>query len=84
MSDNVHALPGYSVPSFEPVKKVVDILTEALELAKSGKAIGCAIVLVERDPMMFVTEVHGEQMSRHTLAAGVLALAHMVGHQLNE
>src|SRR5579859_7923131 len=53
MSDNVVSLPGVSNPINigEPVQKVVEILEEALSLARQGKIVGVAVVRVERDPL---------------------------------
>ena len=84
MTDNVHALPGYSVPSREPVAKVVEILEQALKLAKDGIVVGVAVVCAYRDPASFGNNFHGEQSSRHSLAAGVLALGYQIGQELVE
>lgn len=82
--DNVVALPGYSVPSYEPVPDVIEILQAALDRAKIGKLVGVAIVEVSRDPMAFDIGYHATQNGRHTLAAGVLALGVSVGKTLTE
>ncbi len=82
--DNVHALPGYSVPSFEPVERVVEILTEALELAKRGEIVGIALVTAHRAPEAFFTDFHASQGSRHTVCAGALALGFQIGKVLSE
>lgn len=81
---NVIALEGYSVPSHEPVARVVEILEQVLSQAKEGKITGVAVVSVERDPAAFVTEFHGEQGSRHCLAAGVLSLGYQIGKVISE
>ncbi len=74
---SVVALPGFSVPGDnEPVERVVEILTEALELAKRGEVIGVAVVAVYRQPLAFGTDYHAEHTSRHSLGAGVLALGY--------
>jgi hypothetical protein len=55
MSDNVVALPGYSVPtpSGEPVAPVVEILREYLAMAESGElravALACVCAASEAD-----------------------------------
>jgi hypothetical protein len=79
VSPNVVALPGYSVPSDEPVETVVDILERALFQAKQGRIVGVALVTVERQPLANVFEWHAEQMSRHTLIAGVTGLHWRMG-----
>ena len=84
MTDNVHALPGYSVPSHEPVAEIVKMLEETLALARSGEVIGVAIVRATRQPRAFETNYHGEQSCRHTLAAGVLALGYQFGKELSD
>lgn len=84
MADNVVALPNFSVPSDEPVQKVIDLLQEALDKAKMGKTIGVAIVSAERDPECFVMTYHATQGSRHSLAAGVMAINYAIGKVLAE
>lgn len=85
MSDSkVHALPGYSVPSLEPVPDVVEILKEALTLAERGEIVGVAISVAYRQPRAFGNKFHAEQMSRHTIGSGVLALCYQVGKELVE
>lgn len=84
MSCNVVALPGFTAPSLEPVSRVVEILQEALNAAKAGKAIGVALVLVERDPLAFTTQFHAEHSSRHTLGSGVLSISHQVGEEMTK
>lgn len=75
MSDKkVIALPGYSVPSNEPVARVIEILEEALAGAKSGQIVGVALVAVERQPLAATHEFHGEHYSRHHIMAGVMGL----------
>jgi hypothetical protein len=81
---NVHALPGFSVPSLDPVARVVEILEEALEAAKDGKITGVALVMVERDPVTFVTTYHCEQSGRHSLGSGVLSLGYQIGKIFSE
>lgn len=87
----VHALPGFSVPSQEPVERIVEILEEALVSAKAGRMIGIAVVAVERDPLMNTQTFHTPKIetigyeaahnSRHTLMAGVLGLAYIFGKE---
>lgn len=77
--DNVVALPGHSVPSDAPVAEVVKILQEALTQAKRGRIVGCALVVVEKQPLANVFRYHAERASRHTLMAGVLGLAWKLG-----
>lgn len=84
MDSNVVALGNYSVPSNEPVTRVVEILEEALEQARQGKIIGVAVVAIERDPLAFRTEFHGEQSSSHCLAAGSLSLSYQIGKEISE
>lgn len=79
MTENVYALPGYSVPSHEPVVAVVDILETALAEARAGRIVGVAIVTVERQPMANVFNYSAEQNSRHSLMAGVLGLSYALG-----
>lgn len=81
---NVIALNNCSVPSYEPVARVVEILEEKLAAAREGKIIGVAVVSVERDPAAFATEFHGEQTSSHCLSAGVLSLAYQIGREISE
>jgi hypothetical protein len=80
----VIALPGSSVPNNEPVERVVQILERALVQAREGKLTGVALVKVRRDPQAFSTEFHGEHGSRHSLAAGVLALGYLVAKEVGE
>ena len=79
---NVVALPGYQVPNRDPVPTVVEILKEALALAENGEVIGVAVVSVYRQPLAFGIRFHGEQMSRHALGAGTLALGYEIGKEL--
>lgn len=81
-ASNVVALPGYTAPSNEPVTRVVEILEDALALAKSGQLIGVAIVEVTKDPMQFATTFHAEHSSRHSLGSGCLVLAHKVAAEI--
>jgi hypothetical protein len=81
---NVTALPGFSVPSRDPIERVVEILEEALEAARAGKITGVALVTVERDPTTFVTLFHCEQSGRHSLGSGVLALSYQIGKVFSE
>lgn len=81
---NVVALGNFSVPSHEPVERVVEILEGALEQAKQGRIIGVAVVAVERDPQAFTTNYHGGQMSRHCLAAGVLSMGYQIGKAISD
>ena len=85
MSDGtVHALPGFSVPNNEPVQRIVEILQEALTLAKRGEIVGVAISAVYRQPLAFGNNFHAEQSSRHTVAAGVLALGYQIAREMVE
>ena len=79
MNDNVVALPFSSIPTEEPVQRVIDILKDTLSRAQDGQVIAIAIVTVERQPLANVFEYVAEQRSRHSLMAGVLGLAHRVG-----
>lgn len=81
---NVVPLGNFSVPDSGPVEKVVDIFEEMLAKAKEGKIVGVAVVVAERDPLAFETVYHGAQNSRHTLAAGVLALGYQFGRNMVE
>jgi hypothetical protein len=81
---NVVALGNFSVPDSGPVAPVVEILEEMLAKAREGKIIGVAVVAAERDPLAFETVFHGGQMSRHTLAAGVLSLHYQFGRNMTE
>lgn len=72
---NVVALPNYSIPNNEPIPEVVEILETALKLAKAGEVIGVAISCTYRQPLAFGNRFHAGQSSRHTVAAGVLALS---------
>jgi hypothetical protein len=81
---NVVALGNCSIPNDDPVKEVVTILEEILEKAKNGKVVGVAIVVAERDPLLFETAYFGGQSSVHTLAAGVLALGYQFGKRMSE
>ncbi len=83
-NSNVTALQGFSVPSRDPVERVVQLLEEALLEAKSGKMIGLAMVAVLRDPEAFETRFHAEQLGRHSLGAGVLALGFQIGRELTD
>ncbi len=76
---NVHALPSFSVPSNEPSAEVVAILERALEMAKSGKVQGVAVVTAEIDPMTNEFRYHGDQFTRHTLVSGVVGLMWSLG-----
>lgn len=79
----VRALPGFSVPNdHAPIERVVEILDEALTLAKRGEIIGVTIVAAYRQPLSFGIEYHAEQSSRHTLAAGVLTAQYKIGKAL--
>jgi hypothetical protein len=80
----VIALPGSSVPSLEPVERVVEILERALAQAREGKLTGIAVVKVCRDPQAFSIHFHGEHGSRHSLAAGVLALGYSIAKEVGE
>lgn len=82
MSDNVVALPGFSLPSQKPVAQVVEFLEEALAKARAGKTVGIGIITCDRDPDTFVTYFVAEQGSRYSLAAGILSLHHDVGELL--
>lgn len=84
MDSNIVALGNYSVPSNEPIVRVIEILEETLQRAREGKIIGVAIASVERDPLAFMTEFHGEQSSSHCLAAGVLSLGWQLGKEISE
>lgn len=84
MSENVVALANFSVPSMEPISEVVEILETALAKAKEGKVTGVALVTVERDPSAFETRYHGEQNSRHNLAAGVMAMHYHISQAMAE
>jgi hypothetical protein len=81
---SVIALPTFSVPSDEPVARVVEILEEALAKARSGKVIGVALVCAERSPESFLIEYHAEQSSKHSVGAGVLAMSVKIGRALSE
>lgn len=81
---NVHALPGYSVPNLEPVPDVVEILRAALTLAERGEIVGVAISVAYRQPLAFGNKFHAEQSTRHTVAAGVLALGYEIAQALVE
>lgn len=81
---NVTALPGFSLPSHDPVEKVIEILEEALEAARAGKIVGVGMVTVERDPTTFVTRFHATQNGRHSLGSGVLALGWQIGKVFSE
>lgn len=81
---NVVPLSNCSIPSNEPVQRVVETLEAALTQAREGKIIGVAVVLIERDPAAFVTEYHAEQSSCHHLSAGVLSLAWQIGKEISE
>ena len=70
------------MPSQEPVQEVVDILSEALAKAKSGKLTGVAVVMVERDPEAFDVAYHSHA-SRYTLAAGALVLNWKLGERMS-
>jgi hypothetical protein len=84
MSDsNVVALPGYSVPSLEPVQDVIDILEKVLEKARAGKIGGIAVVEVERDPSAFETRFYADS-NKHTLAAGIMSLHWQIGRRMSE
>ncbi len=76
---NVHALPSFSVPSNEPSAKVVEILERALEMAKSGKVQGVAIVIAEIDPLANEFHYHADQLTKHTLVSGVVGLMWSLG-----
>lgn len=79
----VRALPGFSIPNdAAPVERCVEILDEALTLAKRGEIIGVAIVAVYRQPLSFGIDYHSEQTSRHSLAAGVLTAGYKIGNAL--
>lgn len=84
MSENVVALPGYSVPSNAPVGRVVEILEEALADARSGRIVGVAVVAVERQPLAVTHEFHGEHDSRHHLMAGVMGLHYVLSKMAGE
>lgn len=81
---NVIALGTFSVPSAEPVARVVEILEETLQRAKEGRVVGVAVVTAERDPAAFLIEYHGGQSSRHCLSAGVLSLGYQIGKEISE
>lgn len=83
MNENVVALPGYSVPTREAVQEVVDILEEALAKAKDGKLDGVAVVMAERDPAAFDVVYHASG-TRHSLAAGVMALHWKIAQRMAE
>jgi hypothetical protein len=83
MSDNVVALPGFSVPTTDAIPDVVQILEEYLEKARTGKLVGVAVVAVERDPITFDLAYHAAD-HKHTLAAGTLALMWKLGQRMVE
>lgn len=80
---NVTALPGFSVPSIDPVDEVVEILEAALQKARAGKLRGVAVVMVEGSPDAFETAYHASD-SRHTMAAGVMSLNWQISRQMSE
>lgn len=80
---NVTALPGFSVPSPDPVAEVVEILEDALERARAGKLKGVAVVMVEGSPDAFETAYHSSN-SRHTMAAGVMSLHWQISRRMSE
>lgn len=82
-ADNVVALPNYSAPNNDHVSEVVEILETALRLAKAGEVIGVAISCTYRQPLAFGNTFHAEQSSRHTVAAGVLALSVSIANAMN-
>lgn len=81
---NVVALSNFSVPTNDPVDRVVEILEEILAQAREGKVVGVAVVSIERDPMTFVTTFHCEQSGRHSLGSGVLSLGYQIGKIFSE
>lgn len=84
MSENVVALGDFSIPSSEPVAEVIEILEAALEKARDGRIVGVALVTAERDPAAFETRYHGEQNSRHNLAAGVMSMHYLMSRAMSE
>lgn len=81
---NVVGIHGAEVPTGEPVKEVVAVIEEMLAKAKTGKIVGVAMVVAEIDPVLFETAYFGAHGSRHTLAAGVLALGYQFGKRMTE
>jgi hypothetical protein len=82
---DVTALPGYSRPNdMAPIERVVEILDEALTLAKRGEIVGITVIAAYRQPLSFGIEYHAEQASRHTLAAGVLTAGYKIGKALSD
>jgi hypothetical protein len=82
---DVKALPGFSIPNdVAPIARVVEILDDALTLAKRGEIIGVTVIAVYRQPLSFGVDYHGEQTSRHTLAAGVLTASYQIGKALSD
>ncbi|TAL43833.1 MAG: hypothetical protein EPN91_05610 [Salinibacterium sp.] len=83
MSENVVALPGYSVPTTEAIPEVVAILEEYLAKAREGKVVGVAVVTAERDPAAFDSAYHASD-HKHTLAAGIMALHWKIASRMAE
>lgn len=80
---DVTALPGFSIPNdHDPIERVVEILDEALTLARRGEIVGVTVIAAYRQPLSFGVEYHAEQSSRHTLAAGVLTANYKIGKAL--
>ena len=82
---DVAALPGYSIPNnHAPVDRVVEILEEALTLARQGEMIGVCVTAVYRQPLAFGIDYHGEYANRHTLAAGVMQAQYKLAKAIDE
>jgi hypothetical protein len=78
MSENVVALPGFSVPRAqgEPIERLIEICEELLAEAKTGKLRAVGIAKVIADPQM-LTEVEffsGPSPDRYALVSAVRQL----------
>lgn len=81
MSDNVVALPGFSVPrsQSEPIPDVIEICQELLELARTGKLRGIGVAMVCADPQL-ITDTRifsGPSPDRYVLIAAVKHLSYL-------